>query len=296
MGRYKVPQNVEAEDTIIGPLTIKQFIYTIIGVGWGFASFMLFRQVPVLFIIAGVPVSLIFLMLGLYKRQDQPFEQIFVALVGFFVRPRKRVWEKEHIERVFEVEAPIPPPESITRDPEDVKGQLERLSKIVDTRGWSAKQPELQEPQSGIELGDRLVAPLITTSSNPVETTDVNLSDDILDFQNNPTAQNLNGLIENAVQNIRQEAQAKMLQHKSAPKQSAPITPAAAQMPATPTGGPSASVMITNPIGDILKLATEGDDLTVSQLSVHANRQLAEGQAVNLRDGQKANNPQKHPK
>ena len=34
MGQYKVPQNVEAEDKILGPLTFKQFIYALMGFGW----------------------------------------------------------------------------------------------------------------------------------------------------------------------------------------------------------------------------------------------------------------------
>ena len=36
MGQYKVPQNVETEDKILGPLSVKQFIYVIIALMWAF--------------------------------------------------------------------------------------------------------------------------------------------------------------------------------------------------------------------------------------------------------------------
>ena len=74
MGQYKVPQNVEAEDKIIGFLTLKQFIYAVIGVMSGLISFLTLRKAPIVMLIVGVPPTALFLLLGLYQRQDQPFE------------------------------------------------------------------------------------------------------------------------------------------------------------------------------------------------------------------------------
>ena len=48
MGTYKVPQNVEAEDKILGPLSLKQFIYALIGLGWGFLTFAILKSVLLL--------------------------------------------------------------------------------------------------------------------------------------------------------------------------------------------------------------------------------------------------------
>ena len=95
MGQYKVPQNVEAEDHIIGPLTMKQFIYSIIGIGWAMLCFFIFKSMPVVMIIVAAPVTILFLLLGLYRRDGQNFEQYLVALVGFFSQSRKRLWAKE---------------------------------------------------------------------------------------------------------------------------------------------------------------------------------------------------------
>ncbi|NTW61726.1 PrgI family protein, partial [Candidatus Saccharibacteria bacterium] len=46
MAVYKVPQDVEAEDKLIGPFTFRQFVYLIIvalagGITWGLAQLFL---------------------------------------------------------------------------------------------------------------------------------------------------------------------------------------------------------------------------------------------------------------
>lgn len=281
MGQYKVPQDVEAEDKILGPLTLKQFIYTVIGVSYGLIMFTLFKGVPVIFILLGIPPTLLFLMLGLYRRQDQPFEAYFLALANYFGKSRKRVWEKEPIAEVFKVEAPIIKPEEAARDPREVMGQLEKLAHIVDTRGLSSKQPEVQEhlvmpTELELDSRDRLGNPEDFVLPQAVVTTDINPADDILDFQNNPTAANLNHLIEDSEAHIREEALTKMQKQATKPTAKAPAKP-------------SASGMTTGTAPDILKLAMESDDLTVSQIANQAQKNsITEGQSVDVRN---ASNP-----
>ena len=41
MGQYRVPQDVEAEDKILGPFSFRQFVYLMIGVGTGFCNTIL---------------------------------------------------------------------------------------------------------------------------------------------------------------------------------------------------------------------------------------------------------------
>src|SRR5436309_3437099 len=120
MSQYKVPQNVEAEDKIIGFLTLKQFIYTVVGVMYALLCFFTLRKVPVIMLIVGIPPTILFLALGLYQRQDQPFEALLLSLVGFIAKPRQRIWEKEPIEEVFKIEAPKVVKAVTQRNPEEV--------------------------------------------------------------------------------------------------------------------------------------------------------------------------------
>jgi len=318
MGQYKVPQNVESEDKIIGALTLKQFIYTVVGVMIGVASFLILRKAPVVMLIVGLPPTALFLMLGLYQRQDQPFEALFLSLVSFTAKPRRRLWIKEPIEEVFKIEAPKVVKTVTQRDPHEVRGQLEQLSQVVDTRGWGNKAAELQEPsgnEAGLESEGRLVMPDLATTDDPGGG-DISVADDILDIQNNP---NLDRLIQDQSKNIRAEAVAKLKSTTPASATAAPITqpatpqpqgitsigssnlvtdqplPGSVTQPSAPSSAattqtapanPSTTGMTVNPLDGILKLAMESQDLPVSQVAAQANRQqaLAEGQSVSLRN------------
>lgn len=171
MGQYKVPQDVEAEDKILGPYTLKQFIYAVIGVAYGFLTFrILFASTPVLFFIIGVPPTVLMLMLGLYQRKDQPFEALFLALVAFWTKPRKRIWIKEPITEVFKIVQP-PLKEDVTQqNPGEVRSQLEHVAQVIDTRGvrtdYDEDGNEIGESPL-LDLEERLISPSL------VETRDI---------------------------------------------------------------------------------------------------------------------------
>lgn len=284
MGQYKVPQNVEAEDKIIGPLTLKQFLYAVVGLAYGGITYLILQKIIVVWVLIGVPPALLLLMLGLYQRQDQPFETYLISLIGFLAKPRKRIWHKDPLAEVFHIEPPKLAPQEAHRDPREVLGELEKLSQVVDTRGWSAKEPNIQEPTvtESFAASDRIVEPSIPKLTDSDIASDVNLSDDILDFRNNPSAQNLNRLIADSSQHLREEALGKMEKaEKLKPKVKA--------------NSASVSEMTDNPLAGILKSAMENEELTVSQLAAQVNRTaaLAEGQAITLRDASKPTNPTK---
>jgi PrgI family protein len=299
MGTYKVPQNVEAEDKILGPLSLKQFIYALIGLGWGFLTFAILKSVIFLWLIVGIPPTLFMLGLGLYQRDDQPLEVFVVAIAQFFARPRQRFWQKEPIAEVFRLQPPPPKAELVKRDPREVHSQLQQLAELVDTRGWSMKEPELQEPEETqiVDLKDRIGVEAFSQPPALAATPDVTDDDDILNTQTT-AAQNLNVLIENTVKSVRAEALEKMRTPQPAAVPAAPTssTPAAAGTPspalsqpqaATAPAAVSTSGSTPVPSDDILKLAAEGGDLTVSQIAAQARKHtalLAEGQSVSLRN------------
>jgi hypothetical protein len=303
MGTYKVPQNVESEDKILGPLSLKQFIYAVIGIGYGFLTFAIFKSLIVIWIIIGLPPMLALLALGLYQKEDQPLETYVVAVAQFFVRPKTRFWQKEPIAEVFRVEPPPPKPEMVRRDPREVRSQLAQLADLVDTRGWSAKQPELQEPEESpvIDLQDRIGAEVLnqtgpvpaigevvgaTSGGASPAVPAVTDADDMLNVQT-PSAQNLNVLIENSVKSIREEALQKARSTAVTTTPGSTIQPSTPKTPspAAPSSTVSASGMTVAPSGAILKLAAEGGELTVAQIAAQAHKQqeLAEGQTVDIR-------------
>lgn len=267
MSQYKVPQNVEAEDHILGPLTLKQFIYAIIGVAWAGLSYALFHAVFALMIIVAAPITILFLLLAFYQRDGQNFEQLLIAMVGYFSQSRQRLWRKDEVVDSFRIQANAVVVEQTQRNPVEVRSELERLGTMIDSRGWNAPpvaDAHLFQPNA---ISDRLVEPAQTSP----EAADEPEAPDMLDLQQSPLAQNLASLIQEAAVDIRQEAIDQMNgRPASKPAVSPPI---------------STSVTTANP-NDILKLATERDDLTVSQLAATATRTipLQEGQSVELRN------------
>ena len=103
MGQYKVPQNVESEDKIVGPLSLKQLIYVLIGLAIiGLAWFTIADPTGnyILFAIIALFVGGPFLALGFLNREEQSFENYLVAWIRFVAIPRKRIWIKQSVEDI----------------------------------------------------------------------------------------------------------------------------------------------------------------------------------------------------
>ncbi len=258
MSQYKVPQNVEAEDKIIGPLTLKQFIYAIIGVGWGGLSFAILRNSIVVMIVIGVPPALLFILLAFYNKDGQTFEQLLISAVGFASNSRRRLWVKDEVVESFQITPRKVAKEQTQRDPVAVRSQLEHLAMMVDSRGWN--QSEAVNTNLTLDASnDRLIMPAMppeAVASEPAPT------EDILDLQRSPLAQNLATLIDEAAGDVKEEAMEQMKAMHSA----------AARRQSQTAAKQSISGVTTPATPDILKLATQRDDLTVSQLAATATR------------------------
>lgn len=91
--RFQVPQFIEVEDKLFGPLTFKQFIYVAGGVG---ASVVLFMFLPrFLAIVISVPILLFAAALAFYKINDKPFINIVEAFVKYTLTSKLYLWKKE---------------------------------------------------------------------------------------------------------------------------------------------------------------------------------------------------------
>ena len=90
--RFQVPQFIEVEDKIFGPLTFIQFVYLAGGVGFLVALWVL---IPVwLAILLGGPVTLLGLALAFYKVNDRPFIDVLQAAVEYNTKDRLYIWDK----------------------------------------------------------------------------------------------------------------------------------------------------------------------------------------------------------
>jgi len=141
MGRYKVPQNVEAEDKILGPFSFRQFIYLLVAIGCGVAIWFLAQSPAWPMIFIPIPIFILCLALALPLRKDQPMETYLLAILKFIILPKKRLWRAGSYESNVDIDAVITndgPPLKDIRGTEALN-RLSFLADVVDTAGWSTR-------------------------------------------------------------------------------------------------------------------------------------------------------------
>jgi len=127
---YQVPQFIEVEDKIFGPLSLKQFIYVAGGIG---LCVVLVLYLPFfLGILLAIPVALLAGALAFYKVNNKNFVDIIEAAVTFYTKDRLYLWKKEpKSEPPAETVAPVAPPREklgLTR------GKLKELAWSLDIK------------------------------------------------------------------------------------------------------------------------------------------------------------------
>ncbi len=105
--RFEVPQFIEIEDKIFGPLTWRQFLY--LGGGLGMAVVLFLRLPFLLFVLSGIPLALIAGALAFYPVNNRPFSYFLEAVVNYFSQKKLYLWRKEEmLYKVSETKAPAP--------------------------------------------------------------------------------------------------------------------------------------------------------------------------------------------
>lgn len=92
--RFQVPQFIEIEDKIFGPLTLKQFIYL---AGGGGISFVIYTIIPYLYlaIFFIIPVMAFSLALAFYKVNGKPFIFMVESAIKYILADKLYLWEKK---------------------------------------------------------------------------------------------------------------------------------------------------------------------------------------------------------
>jgi len=89
--QYQVPQFIEIEDKIFGPLTLKQFIYL---AGGGGLCLLFFTLLPLyLAVLCMLPVIALALALAFYKVNDRPFIVVIEHATGYFFGNKLYLWK-----------------------------------------------------------------------------------------------------------------------------------------------------------------------------------------------------------
>lgn len=230
MAVYKVPQDVEAEDKLIGPFSFRQFIYLIVVAIAGFVGFVLAQVLLPLAIIV-LPVILLFGALALPLRKDQPMETYLLAVVRFYLKPKRRMWDPEGAASHIEITTPPAQERSLVKDfdQETAQQRLDYLARVMDSRGWSLK---------GVSKANESVSEGVAAEAANA----FDIMDDHADL-----AKSFDTLLAKKNQENREA----LVQRMRQPAPAAPATAAAAPAPTGP-GGVAHQDYANNPYDDVL--------------------------------------------
>lgn len=91
--KFQVPQFIETEDKIIGPLTLKQFLWLAGGV---LLIFILFKSLSSFyFILAVIPIIAISLAFAFYKIDNMPLFSYILNAIRYSVNPKRYYYKSE---------------------------------------------------------------------------------------------------------------------------------------------------------------------------------------------------------
>ncbi|MEN9558629.1 MAG: PrgI family protein [Candidatus Parcubacteria bacterium] len=135
--KFIVPQFIDNEDKILGPITVRQFILSLVGF---FVIFIEFRLLTLPFFIPSAAVTAgVVGTFGFVKINGQPFHIFFLNFVQTLIRPDIRVWDKNPTDAELRVllhpqtAPPPPPPPAHKAHPGSTR--LRDLSLTVNTGG-----------------------------------------------------------------------------------------------------------------------------------------------------------------
>lgn len=127
-----VPQYIDVEDKIVGPLTGKQLGWIL---AWGVILLILWNMVPsVVFFILALPLTILFMALAFYKPYGQPLGSFVIFGIMYFFRPKVYIWKRTPPQ--VTKTAPVKQAAAIVSHDKHISSQsLRELAGLLDSEG-----------------------------------------------------------------------------------------------------------------------------------------------------------------
>jgi hypothetical protein len=228
MAVYKVIQDIESEDKIVGFLTLKTLIYALI------AGALLYINIR--FLMASIlgPLRYIFVFILFWPMallitlaapigREQSTEVWLLSRVRFFLKPRLRIWNQSGMLELVTITVPKKLERQLTKNltQREVRSRLKALATTLDSRGWAVRNVavNLNANPSYLDIveqeSDRLAAG--SNLPEPQAATDIEDADDIMDAGSNPTAQHFEALMQQEDEKRKKQVSEIISNAKSSP-------------------------------------------------------------------------------
>lgn len=200
MATYKVIQDIESEDKLLGPFSPRQFAYAAFAAFCGWMCYVSISRGAAFLVVFFIPPMALAIFFAFPWGREQTTEVWALARVRFLFKPRKRVWNQDGAKELVTITAPKKIEKVYTDGLSEleVKSRLKALATTIDSRGWAIKNT-VGSPYSvspvlvgGQQSSQRLID--IDTISPQSPATDTTVNDDILDAYN-PKAQQFDKIL-----------------------------------------------------------------------------------------------------
>jgi hypothetical protein len=137
MQQFTVPQFIDVEDKVFGPITVRQFVIILVcflcsALAYKLADFALFLTLALFFFIVGGIIAFL-------RINGRPFHYFILNVIQTFKKPKIRVWNnrlsKTDKELRGEKELEIKQVAHLQRKPLYARSRLAEVSLVVDTGG-----------------------------------------------------------------------------------------------------------------------------------------------------------------
>lgn len=223
MATYKVIQDIEAEDHILGPLSLRQFIYGLIAVFLLYICFICLTKGVGFLVAVFLPPALFCAFFAFPFGKDQPTEIWALAKIRFYLKPRKRLWNQSGVKELVTITVPKKVEVQLTDglSQTEVRSRLRALADTIDSRGWAIKN---MTPGSYTNPLDGDSERLLSLGSIPRPVPEFEEGPDVLDERTSPLAQQFTSMMDASARSRREQ----LMQQLSMP------APAVPQPAATP--------------------------------------------------------------
>jgi hypothetical protein len=163
--QFQVPQFIEVEDKIFGPLTFRQFIYIAGALGGSYIFWRvlpIYFAIPVIALVGGTGAALAF-----FQYNGRPFIVALEYAFAYFVHPKLYLWNNEKSPSTTIMKAPTMPNAQKNQPfvPSLSDSRLHNLAWSLDIQERIAAGTANEEERTHHELPRDVMSPM-TTAKN----------------------------------------------------------------------------------------------------------------------------------
>ncbi len=137
--QFAVPQFTEVEDKLIGPLTLKQFLF-LLATGGVILFFWSILGLSLFFFLFSLPVLVLGLALAFGKMNGRPMFNYLGAFITLVTRPQVRVFKREEPNVVIHMKKNEPQQVAQPVNQEPAESRLKKLAYLLDQKTREEKE------------------------------------------------------------------------------------------------------------------------------------------------------------